>query len=166
MSSIREKDSVIHSFAPIVDSRSKLLILGTMPGKESLRMNAYYAHPQNAFWKIILNLLDLPFSADHHERRAILLQHEIAVWDVLSSCERSSSLDNDIRLEQPNDLRSLLSSYPGISRIFFNGKVAARYFGRYFPDIRLINHVLPSSSPAHAIKLEQKQQAWQVIKTF
>ena len=163
---IHETKLPIYSFAPLADSQSKLLILGTIPGKESLRLNAYYAHPQNAFWKIIFNLHDLPFSTDVQVRREVLLQKRIALWDVLRSCERSSSLDNDIRFEQPNDLRSLLSSHPGILRIFFNGKGAARYFRKYFPDLSLLNQVLPSSSPAHAIKWEQKLEAWRVIKSF
>lgn len=163
---IHETDFQIYSFAPIADSQSKLLILGSMPGKESLRLNAYYAHPQNAFWKIIFNLYDLPFSTDVQVRREVLLQKGIALWDVLRSCERKSSLDNDIRLEQPNDLRSLLSSHPGISQIFFNGKGAAQFFRKYFPDISLLSHLLPSSSPAHAVKWEQKLEAWQVIKSF
>jgi len=166
MIKIHETDSPIYSFAPIADSQSKLLILGTIPGKESLRLNAYYAHPQNAFWKIIFNLHDLPFSTDNQVRRAVLLQKRIALWDVLRSCERRSSLDNDIRLEQPNDLRTLLLSHPGISRIYFNGKGAAKYFRKYFPDLSLLNQVLPSSSPAHAVKWEQKLEAWQVIKSF
>jgi hypoxanthine-DNA glycosylase len=165
MSKIQETGSPIYSFAPIADAQSKLLILGTIPGKESLRLKAYYAHPQNAFWKIIFNLHDLPFSTDHQVRRAVLLQKKIALWDVLRSCERRSSLDNDIRMEAPNDLRALLLSHPGITRIFFNGKGAARYFSKYFPDLSLQNHVLPSSSPAHAIRWEQKMEAWQVIKT-
>lgn len=166
MSMIHETDLQIYSFAPLADSQSKVLILGTIPGKESLRLNAYYAHPQNAFWRIIFNLHDLPFSTDVQVRREVLLQKGIALWDVLRSCERQSSLDTDIRLEQPNDLRALLSSHPGISQIFFNGKVAARFFRKYFPDISLLNHVLPSSSPAHALKWEQKLEAWQVIKSF
>lgn len=166
MSRIRETDLQIYSFAPLADSQSKVLILGTIPGKESLRLNAYYAHPQNAFWKIIFNLYDLPFSSDVQVRKEVLLHQRIALWDVLRSCERQSSLDTDIRLEQPNDLRTLLSCYPGITRIFFNGQGAARFFRKYFPDISLLNHVLPSSSPAHAIKWEQKLEAWQVIKTF
>lgn len=166
MNKIQEAALPVYSFAPIADSQSKLLILGTMPGKESLRMKAYYAHPQNAFWKIIFNLHELPFSADIQIRREVLLKKNIALWDVLGSCERRSSLDNDIRFEQPNDLRALLSSYPNISHIFFNGKGAERYFRKYFPDITLNNHVLPSSSPAHAIRWEKKLAAWQVIKTF
>ena len=161
----QEKDSSIYSFAPIADCKSKVLILGTIPGKESLRMNAYYAHPQNTFWKIVFNLVDLPFSTDHDVRRNVLLQNNIALWDVLRTCERRSSLDNDIRMEEPNDIHTFLSLHPGVVKIFFNGQGSARYFRKYFADIALPNQVLPSTSPAHAIKWEQKLEAWQIIKT-
>jgi hypoxanthine-DNA glycosylase len=164
MSKIQKTDSPIYSFAPIADSRSKVLILGTIPGKESLRMNMYYAHPQNAFWKIVYDLYNLPFSTEYQNRREVLLQNGIALWDVLKACTRSSSLDNDIRMEEPNDLPTFLSFHPGISEIFFNGKGAARYFRKYFSNIGLPNQVLPSTSPAHAIKWEAKLTEWQVIK--
>ena len=139
--------------------------MGTIPGKESLKMNAYYAHPQNAFWRIIFKLLDLPFSTDYKVRREMLLKNRIALWDVLKVCTRRSSLDNDIKMEEPNDLRAFLSTHPGISVIFFNGKVASKYFKKYFSDISLPNQALPSTSPAHVLKWEQKLEVWQVIKT-
>ena len=164
MNDNQEMDSAIYSFAPIADSFSKVLILGSIPGKESLRMCVYYAHPQNAFWKIIFDLHNIPFSKDYEVKKNLLLQNNIALWDVLRNCERQSSLDTDIKMEVPNDLRLFLSLHPGISNIFFNGKAAARYFSKYFSDIRLPNLVLPSTSPAHAIKWEQKMAIWQVIK--
>lgn len=162
----QETDLPIYSFAPIADFQSKVLILGTIPGKESLKANAYYAHPQNAFWKIVFNLMDLPFSFDYQVRKNVLLQNKIALWDVLRTCERRSSLDNDIRMEEPNDIQTFLSMHPGVVKIFFNGKGSARYFRKYFSNISLPNQVLPSTSPAHAIKWEQKLAAWQVIKSI
>jgi TDG/mug DNA glycosylase family protein len=164
MSKVQENDSPVYSFAPIADSQSKTLIMGSIPGKESLKMNEYYAHPQNAFWKIIFKLHDLPFSTEYQVRREMLLENRIALWDVLKTCTRRSSLDNDIRMEEPNDLHAFLSFHPGITEIFFNGKVAARYFKKYFSNISLPNQVLPSTSPAHAIKWEHKLAVWQVIK--
>ena len=165
MNEIELKESPIYSFAPIADSRSKVLILGTIPGKESLRSCAYYAHPQNAFWKIVFALHDQPFSTNDLIRREVLLQNRIALWDVLGSCHRKSSLDNDIRLEQPNDLHTFLSAHPTISGIFFNGQGAAGYFRKYFPEVSLPNQTMPSTSPAHAIKWEKKLEAWQAVKT-
>jgi G:T/U-mismatch repair DNA glycosylase len=123
----QKTDSLIYSFGPIVDLQSKVLILGTIPGNESLRTQKYYAHPRNTFWQILFNILDLRLSDDYQIRRNVLLQHNIA-W------------------------------------IFFNGKGSARYFGKYFSNIRLPNRVLPSTSPAHAIKWEQKLAEWQIIK--
>lgn len=165
MTEIQKTDSSIYSFPPIADSQSKVLILGTIPGKESLRMTEYYGHPRNAFWKILFRLYNIPFSTNYQFKVEILLQNGIALWDVLRTCERQSSLDTDIKMEVPNDLRQFLLSHPGISKIFFNGKGAAGYFSKYFADISLPNQVLPSTSPAHAIKWEQKLAIWQVIKT-
>jgi TDG/mug DNA glycosylase family protein len=165
MIGIELKDSPIYSFEPIADSDSKVLILGTIPGKESLRNTMYYAHPQNAFWKIIFALHEIPFSTNNRTRTEVLLQNKIALWDVLQSCSRKSSLDNDIRMEQPNDLRAFLTTHPEISEIFFNGRGAAGYFKKYFDDIKLPNRIMPSTSPAHAVRWEKKLEAWQAIKT-
>lgn len=164
MNEIPQSNPIIYSFPPIASTQSKALILGTIPGKESLRMEAYYAHGQNAFWKIIFALHDLPFTLDYQIRREVLLKNDIALWDVLKACSRESSLDNDIRLEEPNDLRTFLQSHPGISKIFFNGKSAAKYFRKYFSDIYIPTQTLPSTSPAHAVKWDQKLISWLVIK--
>jgi hypoxanthine-DNA glycosylase len=153
----------IYSFPPIANPECTVLILGTMPGKESLRAQAYYAHGQNAFWKIIFALYNRPFSFNIEIRKEILLQNGIALWDVLKYCERESSLDSDIRQEVPNDLRTFLFTYPYISKIFFNGAGAGKFFKKYFPDINLPTLTLPSTSPAHAIKWEHKLQVWTII---
>ena len=163
MNEIEFKIPPIYSFAPIADFQSKVLVLGTMPGKESLRMNAYYAHPQNAFWKILFTLFHLPFSTDNQIRREMLLRNGIALWDVLESCTRQSSLDTDIRQEYPNDIVQFLATHPNISVILFNGKGAAGYFRKYFPGVDLPNQVMPSTSPTHAIRWEAKLEAWKTI---
>jgi len=157
------KDSPVYSFPPIADLHSKVLILGTMPGKESLRRHAYYAHPQNAFWKILFTLFTHPFSTNVEVRKEVLLQNGIALWDVLQTCTRPSSLDADIRKEEPNDLPQFLSHHQNISEIFFNGKGAAGYFRKYFPEILLPYQILPSTSPAHAIRWESKLESWKSI---
>ena len=163
MENIAIKESQIHSFPPIADLQSKVLILGTMPGKESLRSNAYYAHPQNAFWKIVFTLFNLPFSTDYQIKQELLLKNGIALWDVLESCTRSSSLDTDIKREYPNDIQKFLAAHQNISVIYFNGQGAAGYFRKYFPEINLPVLTLPSTSPAHAIKWEAKLEAWKTI---
>ena len=161
---IYPSDLSIYSFGPIADAHSKLLILGSIPGKESLKMNFYYAHPQNAFWKIMFILYNQSYSADNEFRKELLLQNGIALWDVIGNCKRESSLDTDIRMENPNDLPAFLFTHPGISKIFFNGKASAKYFNKYFPHISLDKKILPSTSPAHAIKWEKKLEAWREIK--
>lgn len=163
MENIELKASPIYSFPPIADLQSKVLILGTMPGKESLRSDAYYAHPQNAFWKIAFKLFSLPFSTDYKIRQELLLKNGIALWDVLESCTRSSSLDTDIKKEQPNNIEKFLAAHQNISVIYFNGQRAAGYFRKYFPEINLPTHTMPSTSPAHAIKWESKLEAWKTI---
>ena len=153
----------IYSFPPIANSQSRVLILGTMPGKESLKKHAYYAHPQNGFWKIMFALFELPYSTDYKLRKELLLRNRIALWDVLELCTRHTSLDSDIKKEQPNDLHEFFSSHPYITKIYFNGKGAAGYFRKYFPEIGLPNFVLPSTSPAHAIKWESKLDSWKSL---
>lgn len=166
MSISNKPDELIFSFAPIANLECKILILGTVPGKESLRQNAYYAHPQNGFWKIIFQLHHIPYSTDINARNSVLLQNRIALWDVLKVCRRKSSLDSHIRDEVLNDLQKFLHQHPNIQAIFFNGKSAATYFKKYFPDIGLPTYVLPSRSPANAIRMEQKVAAWEILKPF
>ena len=156
-------DLPIYSFEPIANLQSKLLILGTMPGKESLKMSSYYAHPQNVFWKIMFTLFNLPYSTDYLIRREMLLTNGVALWDVLERCTRRSSLDTDIRTEYPNNITDFLVSHPDISHIFFNGKGAENYFRKYFPEVSLSKQVKPSTSAAHAKKWEEKLEIWKAI---
>jgi len=158
-------DRASYSFPPIVDSSSRILILGTMPGKESLRQYAYYAHPQNSFWRIIFESLTLPVSSDLEIRREVLLTNGIALWDVLKVCTRPTSLDSDIEAEEPNDLSLFLSEYPNISKIYFNGKEASRYFHKYFKHIAISTQVMPSTSPTHAVNWKLKLEIWRSILT-
>lgn len=97
--------SECQSFDPVADTDSRLLILGSMPGVRSLQMQQYYGHPQNRFWPLVTMLLgyaEVPF--DYADKKQMLLDNRIALWDVLGYCEREGSLDSDITCEQPNDL--------------------------------------------------------------
>jgi hypoxanthine-DNA glycosylase len=154
---------MIFSFSPIINKNAQVLILGTMPGKESLRAGEYYAHPRNAFWKIMFELAGEDFSDNYAIRKRLLLNNNIALWDVLESCERVSSLDSDIRDELPNDIISLLKKYPQIRTIFFNGQHAAKLFKKYNPEIALVKYILPSTSPAHAVPFSRKAEQWHII---
>ncbi len=137
-----------------------------MPSVQSLAANQYYGNPRNAFWKIIFSLFNTPFSADYEQRKNVLLENRIALWDVLKACVRPGSLDSAIEQEVPNDFDSFLKKHPNIKYIYFNGQKAAAYFKQY---IKLENDyqltTLPSTSPANAGKsFEVKLKEWSVIQ--
>jgi len=155
----------IYSFPSISNQESKVLILGTMPGIASLKLNQYYGHPRNAFWKLLFTLFNEPFSTDYEIRKKLVLNHNIALWDVLQTCVREGSLDSAIEQEIPNDFTDFLDDHPKIEKIFFNGQKAAKYFKKYVrvpSKYQLIT--LPSTSPANAgISFEEKLELWKNI---
>ncbi len=154
------------SFPPITTPNARILILGTMPGEESLARGEYYANPRNQFWRIMQSLFDVPLSAPYNERIARLRENQIALWDVLHSCERVGSLDSAIKNAVPNDFGALLASMPGLKAIAFNGKKSAGWFERWVKvdTSRLRMLVLTSTSPAAAMAFEKKLAAWAVLK--
>jgi TDG/mug DNA glycosylase family protein len=162
----------VHSFSPLARPDARLLVLGSMPGKASLRATQYYAHPRNAFWKIIEALFAIPAELPYAERCARLTAHGVAVWDVLQSCTRQSSLDSDIVASSavPNDFHRFLSDHPHIRAIAFNGQKAQQLFMRQVqpslpPAFREIPTCrLPSTSPAHAsLGFDAKLAHWQIV---
>lgn len=161
---------VIRSFAPVAATTARVLILGSMPGAESLRAGRYYAHPRNAFWRIMGDLVDAPPELPYAIRLRRLRQAGIALWDVLAACARVGSLDAaiDERSIIANDLVSFLVRHPGITHVFFNGATAERCFRRHVQpaleaDVLKLQR-LPSTSPAHAaLAYAGKLQAWRVI---
>ena len=155
----------LSSFPPVADSSSRVLILGTMPGAESLRKQQYYGYPHNCFWKLLCTILGERCDASYEARTAMLLKHRIALWDVLDSCTRKGSLDTHIKGEKPNDLSAFLNEHPGIESVFFNGQKASQMFKRYFPDAAAAYKcvILPSTSPANTIPFEKKLEEWRRI---
>ncbi len=157
----------IESFPPIVDTRATRLILGSMPGAASLLAHQYYAHPHNAFWRIMNSIANTAPDAAYDERVRALHDAKIAVWDVLQSCERPGSLDSSIRRgsEVVNDFAVFFAQYPRITHVLFNGGAAEKSFTRHcavlLRDSRVSFRRLPSTSPAHAaLRFEQKLAAW------
>jgi TDG/mug DNA glycosylase family protein len=158
----------VHSFEPIADPASRVLILGSMPGKASLRAEQYYAHPQNAFWKILGTLFDFDPGAAYEVRIAQLRARGIALWDVMQSCVRESSLDSDIEEDSivANPFGDFLSDHPAIRTICFNGaKAEASWRQHVLPQLTnargFAYHRLPSTSPANAsIPYANKIEAW------
>jgi len=160
---------VMKSFEPIMDKNSRVLILGTMPGPESLRKKQYYANPRNQFWKIIYRILDVSEAppSDYNERIKFLKHKGIALWDVLETCEREGASDSKIKRGTPNDLRTWLQKRPNLRYIFFNGKKAESCFKKCGcpDDVGCIG--LPSTSPANRkMTFDEKVRRWSVIKAF
>ncbi len=162
-------------FPPIADVNATILILGTMPGKESLRKHEYYAHPQNAFWKIMAKLYDFEVNATYEERIKVLKKNNIALWDVMMACERHGSLDSVIENATivENDFASFYRSHPYIRHVFFNGGTAEKeYFRRVVPKLpqatrRTQYDRLPSTSPAMAqLSFDKKLVAWSKIRSY
>ena len=157
--------SPIHSFAPVSNADAKILILGSMPGQKSLDENQYYAHPQNAFWKIMGNLVGAHPYLPYDERLNILRSSHVALWDVLASCSRKTSLDAHIRQETANDFALFFAQHPQITQVFFNGGMAEQCFTKFVlnrQDLPPLNfRRLPSTSPAYAgMNFADKLQVW------
>jgi TDG/mug DNA glycosylase family protein len=162
----------VHSFAPISRFDSRLLVLGSMPGKASVRADQYYAHPQNIFWKIMEEFFTISRGAPYATRTARLLDHGVAIWDVLQSCTRESSLDSDIVEASivPNDFAGFLERHGEIDTVCFNGVKAATSFEKHvLPTLAVTRniayHRLPSTSPANAsIRYATKLESWEVVR--
>jgi double-stranded uracil-DNA glycosylase len=160
----------IHSFKPIAGENAEILILGSMPGQASLLAGQYYAHPQNAFWRILSRLLSFDPAARYAVRVRALRSARIAVWDVLRSCDREGSLDSTIVPDSqiPNDFPAFFRTHPKISHVFFNGAKAEACFELHgagpIGDASIRYARLPSTSPAHAsMSFPEKLAAWRVI---
>jgi TDG/mug DNA glycosylase family protein len=160
-----------HCFPPIASETSRVLILGSKPGKVSLREQRYYAHPRNQFWRIVGELLGFDPASPYEARVGSLRSAGIALWDVLESCTRGTSLDSAIVASSvvPNDFATFLAAHPQIRRICFNGGTAEKLYrqhvrSRLAADPKIEHLRLPSTSPAHAaLPLSAKLSAWRAI---
>lgn len=156
------------SFPAIASPGARILILGSLPGVTSLREHQYYAHPQNAFWKIMETLFEIPRHAPYAERCDRLQSLKLALWDVCHSASRAGSLDSAIVAKSviANDIPGLLKQIPSIECIAFNGQAAAKLFQKHI-DLKTMPTalILPSTSPAHASqRFEQKLAQWQTLQ--
>lgn len=159
-----EYEHIVHSFEPVYDRASEILILGTLPSVKSRENNFYYGHKQNRFWKVLATLLKEPVPDTIEEKKAMLLAHRIALWDVIQSCDIKGSSDSSIKNVQPTDIGMILEK-TNITRIYANGNKAGQLYKRYqFPVTGIEAMVLPSTSPANAAwSLERLCKAWHVI---
>ena len=148
-----EYEHIVHSFEPVYDRASEILILGTLPSVKSRENNFYYGHKQNRFWKVLATLLKEPVPDTIEEKKAMLLAHRIALWDVIQSCDIKGSSDSSIKNVQPTDIGMILEK-TNITRIYANGNKAGQLYKRYqFPVTGIEAMVLPSTSPANACLL-------------
>jgi hypoxanthine-DNA glycosylase len=156
-----------HSFPPVVDARTRLLICGSLPGDRSLAARRYYAHPQNQFWRLLSPVAGRDLQAlEYDARLAALLEARIGLWDVVASASRAGSSDAAIRDHAPNDLVALAASLPELRAIAFNGGTAHKIGTRMMrasPD-RYALIALPSSSPLHTAGLQAKQPIWAALR--
>lgn len=159
------KGSAKSGFSPIAFKDSNVLVLGTMPGEQSLAKQEYYAHPRNLIWKIIASLVNEPIPDNYTDKKSLLQKTQVALWDVCDVCIREGSLDMAITNEVPNDLKAFLQKQKNIKTIAFNGGKAEALYDKYFkrePEYTYLS--LPSSSPANAgISLDTKLKMWSKI---
>ena len=154
------------SFPPIAGSNSRLLVLGTMPGKTSLEINEYHGYKHNTFWKIMFDIFETDFSNSYLIKKNLLITNRIAIWDTLRYCVRKGSLDSDIKKEIPNDFNYFFQNHNEITDIVFNGIASSKYYKKYVHlNNRFSFHILPSTSPANAGKsYHEKLAEWKIIK--
>jgi TDG/mug DNA glycosylase family protein len=159
-------------FPPIADAHARVLILGSLPGQVSLQRQQYYAHPQNAFWKVMGCLFDAGPELPYKDRARRLVRNGIALWDVCAAAQRPGSLDTSIVHSSvvPNELAAFIENHPAVGLICFNGGKAADLFRRLvLPGLpatgRAIRYeTLPSTSPAHAgMTFEDKLTRWAAV---
>ena len=154
-----------HPIAPVYDGNSEILILGSFPSVQSREAGFFYGHPRNRFWRVLSALYDRPLPQTTEEKRALLLDCRIALWDVIARCEISGSADSSITQAEPNDLSALLTAAP-IRQIYLNGKTAETYYRKYIQSKICRDAIcLPSTSPANAAwSLERLLGAWAVLR--
>lgn len=140
---------ILTGLDPIVYEDSKILVLGSMPGAQSLKMSQYYAYEQNRFWHIIFRFAGREYSRDYAVKKELLRTSKIALWDAIGECEREgSSLDSKIRAAKANDIASFVKAHSSIRFIITNGRTSEKYFSKFNPGLKYT--YLPSTSPANA----------------
>ena len=161
-------DEVKRSFPPVVDERTRVLVLGSLPGEESLARAQYYANPRNHFWRLIGCVVGAELAAlPYQDRLQALIEARVGLWDTVGSATRRGSLDGAIRAHRANDLADLAARLPELRAVGFNGGKSAalglpQLAGR--PDLALIP--LPSSSPAYTRPFEEKLAAWMKLSAY
>lgn len=156
-------DLIYHPLKPIYDKNSKILVLGTFPSVKSREANIYYGNPQNRFWKVLSIVLNLPFPKTREDKIKFLLDNNIAVWDVIASCNIENSDDSSIKNPVPNDF-SIIFNHANISQVFTTGKKATELYTRFTGNQSVY---LPSPSGANcAVSMQKLIDSYSMIKKY
>lgn len=156
-----------YSFAPIINHSCRVLLLGSMPGEESIRQQQYYANPRNQFWKMIYQLYNTEMDSDYKRKTEFLLSKQIALWDVIESCKREGSLDANIEEVLVNDFHRLYEQYPNIEYICFNGQKAYMLYMKFVKQFAGKSfYRLDSTSPANTKSFEAKMDNWRMVSSL
>lgn len=155
---------IIHPIPPLFSEESKTLILGSFPSVKSREAEFFYGHPQNRFWTVIAEIFDCEKPQTIEEKKKLVLENKLAMWDVIQSCEIEGSADSTISNVTANDLSIILNNSK-VDRIFVNGKTAEKYYNKYtYPKTGIKAVCLPSTSPANAAwSVERLVEAWKII---
>ena len=159
-----EYTHISHTFSPVYDEQSEILILGSFPSVKSREQGFYYGHPQNRFWKVIASICNQEVPKTMEEKKKMLLANHIAIWDVIDSCDIIGSSDSSIKNVVPADIVGLLKQ-TNIKQIFANGKTAGKLYEKFSKEITGLEiTILPSTSPANAMfSLERLITEWKII---
>lgn len=152
---------IIHPFPPLFSSSSRILILGSLPSVKSREEMFFYGHPQNRFWKMLSQIFQVPVPQNIDEKRSLILNHDLALWDTIYSCDIIGSSDSSIKNAVPTDLTEILKN-SCIEKIICNGKTSGKYYEQYqMKQTQIKPVILPSTSPANAAwSLERLAESW------
>lgn len=157
-----EYQHVKHTFEPIYDDKSEILILGSLPSVKSREQGFYYGHPRNRFWKVLSAIYHCEEPVTIDDKKNMLLFNHVAIWDVIDSCDIKGSSDSSIKNVIPTDIDKILKK-TNITRIYANGKTAGKFYRKWIEPVtekKIID--LPSTSPANAMmSLEKLIEIWQ-----
>ena len=153
------------SFPPITSPEIEILVLGSIPGDRSIAENEYYGHPRNRFWRMLAVMRECELPENYNDKKQLLLQNRIGLWDVAQQAERKGSLDSAIKNAEPNDIEIFIARHPSLNTIGFNGLKAEALYNRFFERKAEINYYsLPSTSPANAgCSLSTLCERWRVL---
>lgn len=155
-----------HPLPALYQSDAKVLILGSFPSVKSREAMFFYGHPQNRFWPMLAKILDRPMPSSIAEKRALVLENRLAMWDVVKTCEIKGSSDSSLKAIELTDISSILES-ADIEAILLNGKKAYNLFVKASPSFSGDIHSMPSTSPANAAtSMEQLVKAWSIILDY